>query len=433
MIRAFITRMLMACLAIVALGGSATAGEVQLAWERNAEPGVAGYILWYGTQSGIYTARVDVGNRTDWTLTGLEDGRRYFFAVQAYDFARTMSPLSAEVIADVTADEPAPPSSGSSNDGAASLAGDYYIHHAVRGSWLTGWVTMIPSAADPARMDVFKGTIDSRQKVGEWSSRKSGKERTLTVSGATVEPNPSNTTDLLVWQASTGTWYVLNSNDDITYASRLIVTLGLGAAGDKPVPGDYDGDGRPDLGVWRASTGAWSVLLSACEYDAGRALQRQWGLGTAGDVPVPADYDGDGFADLAVWRASSGDWYVLKSSEAYGNDAAVKINWGFGGQNDVPVPADYDGDGKADPAVWSAQTGDWYVLKSSDAYQDRSSVRINLGLAPASDIPMAGDFDGDGRAEPAVWRASGVAWSDLPLARDPARVEDPAAKRKDGK
>ena len=58
----------------------------------------------------------------------------------------------------------------------------------------------------------------------------------------------------------------------------------------------------------------------------------QWGV--RGDVPLPADYDGDGKADLGVYRPSTGHWYVLLSSTGYAS--ALVQRWGEIG--DVPVP-----------------------------------------------------------------------------------------------
>src|SRR5258706_7688021 len=71
-------------------------------WDPNSEPDIAGYKLSYGTQSGVYTTTLDVGNVTTWPLA-LTDGVRYFFAVQAYNTAGLISPFSAEVIFDVPA------------------------------------------------------------------------------------------------------------------------------------------------------------------------------------------------------------------------------------------------------------------------------------------------------------------------------------------
>ena len=61
-----------------------------------------------------------------------------------------------------------------------------------------------------------------------------------------------------------------------------------------------------------------------------------WG-GAAQDVPVQGDYDGDGKSDVAVFR--DGAWFILNSS---GGSQFV----GFGMAGDVPVPGDYDGDGE---------------------------------------------------------------------------------------
>ncbi|MFL6241356.1 MAG: fibronectin type III domain-containing protein [Actinomycetes bacterium] len=140
---------------------------------------------------------------------------------------------------------------------------------------------------------------------------------------------------------------------------------------------DFTGDGVADVAVFRASTGTW--------YIRGLPSVR---FGAAGDVPVPADYTGDGVADVAVFRASTGTWYIRDLPSVR-----------FGAAGDVPVPADYTGDGVADVAVFRASTGTWY-------FRGHPSVR----LGSVGDLPTVGDFNGDGRSDVAVWRPSSGTW-----------------------
>ncbi|MEP7338175.1 MAG: VCBS repeat-containing protein, partial [Acidobacteriota bacterium] len=119
--------------------------------------------------------------------------------------------------------------------------------------------------------------------------------------------------------------------------------------------------------------GHWYIRQSSD----GQVIDKYWGLGT--DVPVPADYDGDGKADIAVWRGAETNWYIARSSDGQTEIVSLGASW----LGDVPVPGDYDGDGKTDVAVWRAGEGRWYAKCSLDG-----SLRTTAN-GQAGDIPMA--------------------------------------------
>jgi uncharacterized delta-60 repeat protein len=199
--------------------------------------------------------------------------------------------------------------------------------------------------------------------------------------------------DVVPGAGNSAYFYITNSSDNSFRPEQF------GETGDVPVSGDWDGDGKADLAVYRdgSLTGGQSSFLYRPSSQPGVNFRTiVWG--NAGDKPLVGDFDGDRRLDAAVFRPSNATWYILKST----NNQTIEL--AFGLPTDIPVPADYDGDGTTNIAVFRPNTGTWYTS---------TNPAINYGVVQfgaGGDLPVPADYDGDGRADIAVYRPSNGSW-----------------------
>ncbi len=72
------------------------AASILVNWSANTESDLAGYIIYTGTQSGVYSTAVDVGKVTSYQFANVGTGKTYYLALTAYDTSGNESGYSSE-------------------------------------------------------------------------------------------------------------------------------------------------------------------------------------------------------------------------------------------------------------------------------------------------------------------------------------------------
>lgn len=226
------------------------------------------------------------------------------------------------------------------------------------------------------------------------------------------------------------------------YFHRTSFTFGRAQASqncpDYPIAGDWDGDTKTELGVFRPSPRPSASQFRARAAD-GATTATVWG--DPGDVPVIGDWDGDGKAQLGERvlgsrrftlrsqdgatlstadmgglprdlplaghfglspKYSLGYYHVDTHTFTYRRPDLKQVSIVFGNAGDQPVIGDWNGNKVADVGTFTASSGWWHLRTVKNGHAVVTDVKYGVPW----DIPVTGDWNGDGTTDIGVWRPS---------------------------
>ena len=115
-------------------------------------------------------------------------------------------------------------------------------------------------------------------------------------------------------------------------------------------------------------------------------------------IPTRSDFNGDDRDDVATFtRGDTADVYVATSNGSAFVGDSVKWHDFFATGTEIPLTGDFNGDGKTDIVTFTrGDAADVYVALSNGNGFVGNSVKWHDHFAVGTEIPAVGDFNGDG-------------------------------------
>lgn len=349
--------------------------KVAVSW--SAISNADGYQVWRHTHTNSSSAGLVASNLTGagYDDTSVVVGTTYYYWVIAGNMSGTSGFGSADSGYAAAAGEPAPAVPGAPT-GVSASDGTFTDRVVVT------WAPITSATGYQVWRAVGVASAKDAERIG------------ATFASAYTDTSASAGTLYFYWIAATNVSGVgAFSNPDNGYRATKVGAI-------HALTSDFDGDRYDDFALYTTASGQWYLKLSGNQY---AVVPYPTGFGGDAYTPLADDFDGDGCADFTIYNAAAGRWVFMLSGSGY----QLSVLDAFGGTNETALSGDFDGDSKAEPVLYQESAGNWRLLISSRKY-----IEIEFPSAFGGDgyDALAGDFDGDGRADFLVYGTIGGAW-----------------------
>jgi len=236
------------------------------------------------------------------------------------------------------------------------------------------------------------------------------------VAATFVDSGSSLTDKIGVYRPSTGQWF-LDLNGDGQWGDCGIVhcVSSFSSLNGVPVVGEWDGSGVSQLGMFLTDTARWRLDKNANETWDGCDVDSCLGpFGQVTDLPVTGKWTAKGYDRVGTFRPSNGRWYL----DSFGSKGKWNTcNWDRCAYlkvyqaGDLPVTGDWDGNGTTQPGLFRPATGEWFLdYNGNRAWDGCNKDRCLSSFGTAADLPVSGDWNGTGTSKIGVFRPSTGDW-----------------------
>ncbi len=214
------------------------------------------------------------------------------------------------------------------------------------------------------------------------------------------------------------TWKILGNPAPAAPGAAFIRIFNFGLNGDTMAVGDYIGDGKSDITVYRppATAGAQAVTYIAPFPEGTGAIGPVTSVpfGTTSDNPGRVgDYDGDGKDDVVIVRVVANilQWHIRGSA---GTNRTVPFGRAVAGFSTLAfMGADFNNDGRDDLVMANASTttgGNTWLI--GDSITGNVILTVSFGNFITDYFLSPDDYTGDGQADLVVYRGGGTPAAD---------------------
>ena len=242
-----------------------------------------------------------------------------------------------------------------------------------------------------------------------------------------------------LYRPSTGAWYLIANNTGLWQGCSVDHCMGgFGSDTDLPLVGDWNGNGSLKLGVYDTVHKDWDLdtngdaIWQGCKKETCLTFALSPALGDP-EIPLVGSWDGAPKYSVGVYKVlvnpttskdrrsgnnskttspPAGYWYFDRNGNGQWDGCSIDLCYGpFGQPGDIPVVGDWSGNGAAKIGVFTPQTGMWILDNNGNGTVDSCTVDKCFGpFGSNGDIPVVGDWNGDGTAKIGVFRAATGEW-----------------------